>query len=186
MPNGRGFTRPTITLPRKASPQTEGVRTKQRERFAVQKVFIVEHLPKGYKLSFSVRDRYDIARRDVMLSDRRAEARRSEHAQRLPGVDRWLTDPLGRQLATTGRCRKPIRLAAPPRHEGIILFTSNFAGWDSGLPVEIKVRAEFKKNLDCSGPTIADIWEVNKKVRGPHAILLSELTGSPYRVSGPR
>jgi hypothetical protein len=72
------------------------------------------------------------------------------------------------------------------RHEGIILFTSNFAGWDSGLPVEIKVRAEFKKNLDCSGPTIADIWEVNKKVRGPHAILISELTGSPYRVSGPR
>lgn len=59
------------------------------------------------------------------------------------------------------------------------------------LPAEIKVRAEFTRNSNCSGGTIADHDNYNKGINADRAILAkisiaSTLSGPPYGVSQPR
>lgn len=59
------------------------------------------------------------------------------------------------------------------------------------LPMEIRVRAEFQRNADCSGGTIADHSADRKPVghdRGLVQIIKvsSDLTGPPYAVSRPQ
>lgn len=59
------------------------------------------------------------------------------------------------------------------------------------LPMEVKVRAEFQRNADCSGGTIADHSAQRKGIavdRGLVQIVKvsSELSGPPYGVTAPR
>lgn len=59
------------------------------------------------------------------------------------------------------------------------------------LPMEIKVRAEFQRNADCSGGTIADHSAQRKPVgvdKGLVQIIkvTSNLVGPPYEVTTPR
>lgn len=57
--------------------------------------------------------------------------------------------------------------------------------------MEIKVRAEFQRNADCSGGTIADHSAARKPVGHDKGLVQiikvsSDLVGPPYRVTVPR
>jgi len=59
------------------------------------------------------------------------------------------------------------------------------------IPAEIKVRAEFTRNSNCSGGTIADHDNYNKGIMADKSILervniTSVLSGPPYGVSRPQ
>ena len=59
------------------------------------------------------------------------------------------------------------------------------------LPMEVKVRAEFQRNADCTGGTIADHSAQNKGFATDRGLvqiikLTSNLSGPPYQVTAPR
>lgn len=76
-------------------------------------------------------------------------------------------------------------------HKGSHIFYVRFTNPTSvPLPAEIKVRAEFTRNSNCSGGTISDHNAYNKGIGADHSILAtvnvtSRLHGPPYGVTRP-